>query len=641
MMAKKSERKQLIERINERRDNLQRISKNLKTKFVGIDKIIDSIIENINVWYVLPELIRRPVIINLWGMTGVGKTDLVRSLIFEMEMTDKFVEIQMKNKSNDYWSKTVQGYLDNSSIELEEPGVLLLDEIQRYRTIDQNGIELHDHDFQDLWMLLSDGKFSNDSNAKESLLGLLFADAYYADMQDEEEDTPTVAGKKKKKKKKKRNYHRSYYSAIQLKKKLKIKESIDDIMKWTEDKKSEILLNAMKNQSLYQGDSYDKLLIFISGNLDEVYKMAGNTDDAEIDADIFHDFSAKINMMSVKYALRKRFKPEQISRFGNTHVIYPSLSRGSYEEIIKRKIKEITTDVYERHQVKISIDQTVYDFVYRNGVFPAQGVRPVLSTILSTIANSIPMFLLAAIEHEENEFSVKYENKRFSSKIGIETFEYLIEGEIDKIRKSKNDEQRTITAVHEAGHSIAYADLFKLTPTQIVANSSSDNMGGYIGLHTMVSSKEILENQVVVLMAGMAAEEIVFGEQSRTSGSSQDILTATTIASDYIREYGMDGYASYIRNPYTSQLSAYNFDISESNAKIENMLQTQKKRATELLAQNKGFLIKIIDALLADGTIDLKEFKKIASKHGVDIEIMKPKDHLCKGYTDKLKEFKK
>jgi ATP-dependent Clp protease ATP-binding subunit ClpA len=77
--AQKTE--ETLKRIKSRRKALQKIAKELKGDFVGLDEIIDEIIRNIEVWYVMPEVITRPVIVNLWGMTGVGKTDLVRRLV--------------------------------------------------------------------------------------------------------------------------------------------------------------------------------------------------------------------------------------------------------------------------------------------------------------------------------------------------------------------------------------------------------------------------------------------------------------------------------------------------------------------------------------------------------------------------------
>jgi hypothetical protein len=68
-------------RISERNKKLEQARDELKEKFVGIDAVIDELIDAIRIWFLMPEVLSRPVIINLWGMTGVGKTDLVRRLV--------------------------------------------------------------------------------------------------------------------------------------------------------------------------------------------------------------------------------------------------------------------------------------------------------------------------------------------------------------------------------------------------------------------------------------------------------------------------------------------------------------------------------------------------------------------------------
>ena len=64
--------------IAERSARLADIAAELKTELFGIDPIIDRVIESLRAWYVMPELIKRPVIICLWGLTGTGKTQLTR-----------------------------------------------------------------------------------------------------------------------------------------------------------------------------------------------------------------------------------------------------------------------------------------------------------------------------------------------------------------------------------------------------------------------------------------------------------------------------------------------------------------------------------------------------------------------------------
>jgi hypothetical protein len=74
---------------------LQQIAAQLKTELFGIDPIIDRVIDSVRAWYVLPELVSRPVIVCLWGLTGTGKTQLVRRLARLLGFYDRFVEVQM------------------------------------------------------------------------------------------------------------------------------------------------------------------------------------------------------------------------------------------------------------------------------------------------------------------------------------------------------------------------------------------------------------------------------------------------------------------------------------------------------------------------------------------------------------------
>ncbi|HDY87482.1 MAG TPA: AAA family ATPase, partial [bacterium] len=592
-------RTDLINRINNGRGRLAVVARNLKDRFVGIDDIIDSIIENITVWHIMPEVLSRPVIINLWGMTGVGKTDLVRNLAKELSMVDRFVEIQMSNKSQSYCS-SIQTMLSGSSIEFDSVGILLLDEMQRYRTIDSSGVEVHDHDFQDLWMLLSDGKFAGSAGAKGSIVDMLMEDMYWADMRnnkedDKDKDVPTVSSEGSDNKHN-RKYHQSYYSAHSLRKQLRLKETTEEIMKWDQSKKTQVLHEALKNQSTFEGDSYSRLLIFISGNLDEAYSMSHKTEDADVDADVFHDFSTKISFVNIKAALRCRFKPEQISRMGNTHIVYPSLSKASYCTIIDKKVNELIETV-KFHDVEIEVDQSVKDFIYRNGVFPVQGVRPVLSTVSAVLGNSIPEFILFAIENKVNVVKLRHEGNFLIAQIGNKELKRKSEGGIDKIKSSHNAEKRVVISVHEAGHAIAYACLFNLSPVQIVSDVSSLGSDGFTGIHDIVPSKTSLLNKMCLYYAAQVAEEWVFGDDHKTAGCYGDINKATECAANCIRNFGMNEYVGEIVNPYSSSANA-NYDIDKTNDQIEKMLKGQKERARQLLVDHKEFFLATVDQLV-------------------------------------------
>lgn len=154
--AHKSDKKQVAAR----QEVLERTRAELKAFFVGIDGVIDDLCDGIAVWYTMPEILDRPVIVNLWGMTGVGKTDLIRRLVRHLDIQEHFVEIELSNGDSTSWHSSVASRLNESGALRGEPTLLLFDEIQRFNTIDSDGKPLVNTKFSDFWELLSDGRLS-------------------------------------------------------------------------------------------------------------------------------------------------------------------------------------------------------------------------------------------------------------------------------------------------------------------------------------------------------------------------------------------------------------------------------------------------------------------------------------------------
>ena len=61
----------------EKQQKLESTKVQLKSYLFGLDPIIDQVVDSIASWYFFPEHQTRPLVINLWGMTGMGKTELV------------------------------------------------------------------------------------------------------------------------------------------------------------------------------------------------------------------------------------------------------------------------------------------------------------------------------------------------------------------------------------------------------------------------------------------------------------------------------------------------------------------------------------------------------------------------------------
>jgi cell division protease FtsH len=639
----------LIARIIERQGKLKKVGDELKEYFVGLDLVIDKILTSIEAWYCMPELLTRPTIVCLWGLTGNGKTDLVRRLVMAMDFTDSFVEIQMTNKgsSSNTQATTLNGLLGSSNVAPEEPGILLLDEIQRFRAVDSEGKDIHDYHFQDLWMLLSDGSFGSASDNKQHVIELLLEAVYWEDYQraqneaaakkkkEEADDEEVEEAKQESDVESRRQFKQTYYQSRQLKKRLRLPEPIEEIMRWNASKKLEILTQKLHDKSIYNPEIYSKLLIFVSGNLDEAYKMADQTDETDVDADLFHKHSLRINLLTIKRALTTRFKPEQIARFGNTHVIYPALSRSSYEEIIRRKVEGVLQKVESTSGVRIEPDKSVYDAIYRNGVFPVQGTRPVFSTISSFFESAIPTFTLKSLQTGVSLVKLSYEKQHLVSWIDGQLVKLKNEGDIDRIRKSKrNEEQIRKVSIHEAGHAIVYAKLFGFVPTQVAVVVASDDKNGFVGLHAIDPTRQTLLDQITVLLAGRMGEEVVFGKNNVNAGASGDIERATGLAAGYVRLYGMGATMSRLSTTGHPNSINFNLDLKASNVEIEAILQAQKKESEKLVRENIALIKEMADYLIVNEKIEYKNFIEICQHHDLKVQYLDAKETVYPKYKN-------
>jgi cell division protease FtsH len=601
-----------LDLIHAKQRKLEEVKTTLKGEFFGLDTIIDRAVDSVSAWYVFPELITRPVIICLWGMTGVGKTQLVRRIVQCLDLTRIFVEITMDGTSGGSWDNKISDHLGNSMIEEGQPGILLLDEIQRFRTVDEQAGDAEVKRFSDVWALLSDGKLPVGSSAFEDVVTLVYGLQNSGNVDPDDDVEPESAASKKKRRKKAVEKPLSYWEAKRIKNVLRAPESIEDIMKWP---KSEIILKAgVMSQSQEEYD-FTKLLIFVSGNLDEAFEEARRTNDCDTDADIFHEMTLKITTPDIKAALVRRFRPEQISRFGNNHIIYPSLSKDSYRKLICSTCAKYTKTMEELSDIKFDIDPSLYEEIYQNSVFPTQGTRPVFSSIHKIYASALTHLVIWAVENqfEHLQISIDAENKLIIGRpirtlinkilgieeiVGTESKSVPIELDLRDVRNKIPEEFFTLVGVHESGHAMVYIDLFGAAPTELNISVASWQ-GGYISAkpsQVAILTKEEILNLMAVKMAGTAAEELVFGDVHRSNGCVMDIIGATELADEYVRRTGFDQFDCVL----SEGNERHNFfnEISRADDIVNKLVRDAKAKALKALTSNQKDFTALVQAAL-------------------------------------------
>ncbi len=622
----------LREQLAQRNQVLQEIAAQLKTELFGIDPVIDRVIDAVRAWYVLPALVTRPVIVCLWGLTGTGKTQLVRRLAQLLGFYDRFVEVQMDGFSNGAsWrgAQSISGMLAQSGVREGEPGILALDEFQRFRTIDNKRGEVRVERYQDVWALLSDGRMP----PALSLLGDIessIAEAAY-DAERADADDADAADQAK------RRFKLSSWEAQELRRNLKLDEPLMEIMGWAPDQ-IQARLRAFRENGQQQWETdYSRLLVFVCGNLDEMYEdIATSVDDCDSDADTFHALTSKLSVIDVKQALNKRFKPEQVARLGNEHVIYPSLSRHAYAQLIEQGCACYAREAAAGCGLQFDLDASVREQVYANAVFPAQGTRPLFSSLHAILGSGLAKAALWALEHGAeagDTVGLTADGHSLIAQWRGQSQAIAAPFEINRLRQRNNPDFRALLAVHEAGHGLVHALLFGRAPREIKIHVASFEGGYNAYTSRKVWSRRNLLDSVCTSLAGRAAELLVFGPELSSSGAESDLRKATETAARMVRHLG---HGERIGRVDVSVNSEDNLctDVDASNAPIEALLQAEHARAMSMLATHRGALLALVDELMAQGQLTPARFAEV-----VGLPLGAPEDALDP-YAQSLAAFR-
>ncbi len=603
----------------------------LKNEFIGIDAIIDNLMDYIAVWYLMPELLRRPVIINLWGMTGVGKTDLIRKLVKFLHFQERFLEMELSNKDSSSWENSVADIFDRNNLGDGLPGIVLFDEIQRFNTIDSNGEPEPQTKFIDFWELLSDGKLSQKykERMENQFINLILrkkeSDKHkITDVSHPNPDTDSFL---------------TYYETLELKKYLRLPHSVEDLTEMNAEEITQLIYESKSKKKIYEPIDYSKILLIISGNLDEAFSMAQQTSEADVDADIFHAFTEKITFVDIKNALSKKFRPEQVSRFGNIHLIYNSLRKSDFETLIHKEISIRQNEILKEYGIHLQVTNSLERLIYRNGVFPVQGVRPVFSSITDILDSNFSKLLFIALMNHAKDLSIDYDESQniIKAKIGDEFTEIPFIGRVDKIRQANEKDMLASISVHECGHAVAYVMLTGMVPLQLKSRVASSNAAGFTFPHQMHNSAEILIKKIQIYLAGGIAEELIFGKENASAGRQSDREEAMGLAADYIRTYNFDPnfQANYSIEHYPHRMTQQSTD-----GVIEQMMQDLVEKTRILLESKMDFLQALSRALAEKGSLNPPEIISIANDFHLSAVIQEEGFLYCNAYDLQLKNNK-
>ncbi|KAL9035591.1 MAG: hypothetical protein Q9214_006508 [Letrouitia sp. 1 TL-2023] len=234
----------------------------------------------------------------------------------------------------------------------------------------------------------------------------------------------------------------------------------------------------------------------------------------------------------------------------------------------------------------------------------------------TTIARGTPGFSGAELENLVNQAAV-HASRNKQKKVSMLDLEWAK----DKIMMGAErrsmimpEKEKILTAYHEGGHALvalftkASMPLYKVT---IMPRGQALGITHRLPeLDKYSKAKTEFLADIDVSMGGKAAEELVFGPDYVTSGASQDISNATTVAYHMVAECGMSDVLGNIHLTSPNRYISHG-TLQQVEDEVKRIIEEGRQRATKLLTEHREELDILAKALLEYEVLSLDEIQKV------------------------------
>lgn len=249
---------------------------------------------------------------------------------------------------------------------------------------------------------------------------------------------------------------------------------------------------------------------------------------------------------------------------------------------------------------------------------------------LKQIAQTTAGFTGADLENLLNESAIlaAKENRAFIKQEDIQRAFIKVGIGAEKRSRIISEKEKRITAFHEAGHAILFHVLPDVGPVHTVSIiPTGAGAAGYTmplpEKDEMFNSKGRMLQEIVVDLGGRVAEELVFDDI--TTGASQDIKQATTMARDMVTRYGMSeniGLICYKDDDdevFIGRDLAHAHNYSEGvasaiDAEVKSIIDHAYEEAKRIINENRDVLDRCAELLLEKEKITREEFEALFDK---------------------------
>ena len=246
----------------------------------------------------------------------------------------------------------------------------------------------------------------------------------------------------------------------------------------------------------------------------------------------------------------------------------------------------------------------------------------------SIIARGTPGFSGADLANLVNEAALfaARANKRLVEMEDLEKSKDKIMMGTERRSMVMNEEEKKLTAYHEAGHAIVGRSMPSHDPVykiSIIPRGRALGVTMFLPESDRYSfSKEHLESQICSLFGGRIAEELVFGAEKVTTGASNDIKRTTELARNMVTKWGLSDklgpltYSDEQEEVFLGHSVAQHKSVSDETAhdidkEIRAIIERAYKRAEDILKKNLDKLHAMAEALIKYETIDSDQINDI------------------------------
>ncbi len=248
------------------------------------------------------------------------------------------------------------------------------------------------------------------------------------------------------------------------------------------------------------------------------------------------------------------------------------------------------------------------------------------SVDLEVVARKTPGFTGADLANVLNEaalLTARSNAQLIDNRALDEAIDRVIAGPQRRTRVMK-DKEKLITAYHEGGHALAAAAMNYTDPVTKITILPRGKALGYTMVLPLDDKYSVtrneLQDQLTYAMGGRVAEEIVFHDP--TTGASNDIEKATSIARKMVLEYGMTTQLGPVKlgteggEPFAGRDMGRGREYSETIAErvdteVRALIEQAHNEAYEVISANRDILDRLALALLEEETLDHNQIAEI------------------------------